>query len=75
MEKLPDAGYNSSSPSTSTLPSAHLRTDARPLAGSSQSSSHKRKATTSLTGAPTQKQTCQSVEMLTARELVDGSFV
>lgn len=58
-EEPPDAGHNP--PSPSTIPSVHLnqRTDTRPLASSSRAHSHKRKATTSLAGAPTRKRKCQ----------------
>lgn len=58
----PDASNNLPSSSTHTIPSVTpvQRTDTRPLAGpSSQAQSHKRKATTSLSGGPTRKRTCQ----------------
>jgi hypothetical protein len=63
-EELPDASYDYNAPSSSAhpIPSTHTTQilDAIPSVGSSsQAQSRKRKATNSLSGAPTRKRTCQ----------------
>jgi hypothetical protein len=57
----PEAGNNLPNSSTHTISSVTpVQTDTGPLAGpSSEAHSHKRKATTSLSGGPTRKRTCQ----------------